>query len=295
MFQVPIYHGVNTDQPIALSYSCIAPLVLGFATVGFFFLYIAFRYNIFFTLGTKVSTHGRSYIRALQQLTVGIYLAEGCLIGLFAIGTAGDPISSAPLVLMVIFLIGTVIWQMQLQQATQKLTVSLPHDSLAEEYTELHADRPGIVESEAEKGMARDSNIIAQYQAPRPPTGTPQPPTGMMERIKAFMFPTKYDSAAVLAKHVLSPSLAEPVRPYTERERQEAYMHPAVISECPVIWIPRDTYGLSRQEIIDSRKSVGHEGFKMSDEAAWLDSRGKMRWNHEDISTAPIYDFPPRY
>ena len=36
---------------IALSYSCIAPLVLGFATLGFCLLYLMFRYNWLFRAG----------------------------------------------------------------------------------------------------------------------------------------------------------------------------------------------------------------------------------------------------
>ena len=289
---------ITTDIMTALSYSSIAPLVLGFATVGFFLLYCAFRYNVFFTLGTKASTNGQSYIRALQQLTVGIYLSEGCLIGLFAIGTAKSAIATGPLILMIIFLVGTVIWQMQLRSAMHKLVVSLPHDMLAEEYSDLHGDRGGAGVSEAEKGRGDNLNGKSQYQIPQPQTSSQPPPASQKSffgRFKAFLFPTKYDSAAYLSKHVLSPTLAEPVREYTEQERQEAYMHPAVVSQCPIIWIPRDGYGLSRQEVMDSQKEVGHEAFEMSDDAAWFDDKGKIQWNQDDITKVPIYDYPPRY
>ncbi|KAM3072616.1 phosphate metabolism protein 7 [Clarireedia jacksonii] len=57
---------------IAISYSCIAPLVLGFATIGFVLIYLAVRYNMFYVLTNKVNTKGQSYAKALQQLTVGV-------------------------------------------------------------------------------------------------------------------------------------------------------------------------------------------------------------------------------
>lgn len=99
---------------LALSYSCISPLILGFATVGFFLLYLAFRYSALFTLGTTVSTRGQSYARAMKQLTVGIYLSEICLIGLFAIGIAESRVSIGPMIMMIIFLVLTILWQIWL-------------------------------------------------------------------------------------------------------------------------------------------------------------------------------------
>jgi hypothetical protein len=61
---------------IALSYSIISPLLLGFATVGFALLYFAVRYNTFFVLSNNVDTHGAAYGRAIQQLMTGVYIAE---------------------------------------------------------------------------------------------------------------------------------------------------------------------------------------------------------------------------
>lgn len=60
----------------------IAPLVLGFATVGLALLYIAFRYELIFVLdAAQFNTRGETYKKALNQLFVGIYVSELCMIG----------------------------------------------------------------------------------------------------------------------------------------------------------------------------------------------------------------------
>ena len=329
---------------IALSYSVIAPLVLGFATVTFVFLYLAFRYNMFFTLGTTVSTRGRAYARALQQLTVGIYLSELCLIGLFVAGAASNSVAAGPLVLMIIFLIGTILWHVQMRKIFGKLTRTLPLDLLAEEYQNLHGDQVGVnqpriqpyntTRSEAQsvneprhqpynntRSEAQNvnepgcqpynveaqnvdepryqphnntrsdaQNVNEHYQIPQPHTSeAPPAPTGIMGRVKKFLMPTKHASAAALSKHILSPHLAQPVRPYTEEERRLAYLHPALVSECQVIWIPKDNYGLSRREIADSNKDVG-QGLLITDEGTWMDEKGNIVWDTSHIQSMPVWE-----
>ena len=90
---------------LALSYSCIAPLVLGFATLAVSLLYVVFRYNVFYAFGSKVDTTGHMYNRALQQLMTGIYISELCLIGFFSLRTA-----FGPLVIMIVFLCVTAVY-----------------------------------------------------------------------------------------------------------------------------------------------------------------------------------------
>ena len=76
----------TTIAIIGLIYSMIAPLVLGFATIGLALLYIAFRYELLFVLdASALNTRGETYKKALNQLFVGIYVAELCMIGMFRI------------------------------------------------------------------------------------------------------------------------------------------------------------------------------------------------------------------
>ena len=101
--------------------------------------------------------------------------------------------------------------------------------------------------------------------------------------------PTKHASAAALSKHILSPHLAEPVRPYTAEERRLAFLHPALISECPIVWIPKDNYGISRQEIADTDKEVGR-GFTITDEGTWMDEKGSIEWDTSHIKSMPVWE-----
>ena len=83
------YPKFTTFLVIAIAYSCIAPLVLGFAAVGLFFYYLSYKYNMIYVIQTKVDTKGEAYKRALQHIPTGIYIAELCLIGLFGLRKAG--------------------------------------------------------------------------------------------------------------------------------------------------------------------------------------------------------------
>ncbi|KAK6434317.1 phosphate metabolism protein 7 [Oleoguttula sp. CCFEE 5521] len=280
---------------IALAHSCIAPLVLGFATVGFTLLYLAFRYNVIYTLGTTVDTRGEAYARALQQLTVGIYLSEFCLIGLFAIGVGDNRLSLGPLILEIILFVATILYHMQFRKAMGKLVVSLPGDLLAEETRNKHGD------GELEKGdtLRHDRNLDVQ----RPATGSessdttvfqvPQsaapPPkqSGIAGKVKEFFFPSTYASAAVLSKHVLSPHLARPVRTFTQREREEAYMHPALRTDEPVVWVARDEYGLSWKEVQESRRVIG-EGVNVTNQGARFDEKGSVALEEGYVAPASV-------
>merc|ERR1711939_675358 len=281
---------------IALSYSIIAPLVLGFATVGFGLMYLGFRYNVLFTLGTTVDTKGDCYARALKQLITGLYISEICLIGLFAIGSAGNGlVSLGPLIIMIIMLIATVIWNMELSNALDKHSRILPCDLLADEY------RDDVTEDVAEKGGATNGHSkklgsvtsTGLYQLPNS-ADPPAPPSGLVGKIKSFIFPSKFASAAVLSRYILSPFLTHPVRPYTEKEREEAYLHPALTAEVPIIWLARDPHGLSRREVDACRREIG-EGIEVTDEEAWFNEQGKVEWDKTHPQKAPVWEDAPEY
>lgn len=278
-----------TLNAAALAYSCISPLVLGFAAAGFILLYFGFRYNVLFTLGTTVSTRGESYLRALHQLTVGVYLSEICLIGLFAIGAGTNTISVGPLVLMVVFLVATIAWQIMLGRHIKKLRADLPSAA-----AEIVPDFVRNDEDVEKYGSAHDGAAPYQPEGPMSAkaayTNNYHPQPSMMTRIKAYFTPQKAASDAI---ERISPNLATPARPYTRKEEAEAYLHPAIVSECPIVWVAKDKYGVSGQEVRTSKAKVG-EGFEMSDEHAWFDEKGKIRWS-EEIETAPIYEDLPAY
>ncbi|KAI5286542.1 hypothetical protein KEM54_006694, partial [Ascosphaera aggregata] len=120
---------------IAITYSCIAPLILGFAYFGLFLVYHAYRYNLLFVYDCDIDTKGLVYPRALQQLLTDIYLAEVCLIGLFAIeGAVG------PLVMMALSLVVISLGHIALNEALGPLLEGLPKSLNEEEVVEAEED-----------------------------------------------------------------------------------------------------------------------------------------------------------
>ncbi|CAK1364136.1 putative protein RSN1 [Cercospora beticola] len=287
---------------IALAYSGIAPLVLGFATVGFFLLYLAFRYNVLFTLGTNASTRGASYARALQQLTTGIYLSEVCLIGLFAIGIASTNQAIGPLVLMVVFLAATIAWHIWLRRSINKMEAEMPEDSINPSAPAAageigHDDASDIEKVHGSIDATNGQPLAAKNEYENPahnPVPAAKQDTSLLGPIKAY-FLASPDDAARTALAQVSPNLSEPVRPYTPQEHHEAYLHPAIISPCPIIWIARDKYGLSKQEIALTREGQGGEGYEMTDEGAVFNDKGRIEWNQDDAKQAPIWKDEPLY
>jgi hypothetical protein len=289
-----LYQPCDNGHPltnIAIAYSCIAPLVLGFATIGFVLIYFAARYNSFFTQTTTIDSNGQAYGRALQQLMVGVYLSEICLIGLFALRTGSSAASSGPLVLMVLFLIATALYQNVVRRALRPLTRTLPITLLAD------MERRSDVEQEMEGGDTRSSDGTHEYDAhPNDLINTNTHSNGQLSTQRAsesyghkqgsvvhrFFNPEKDTSYGTLASFFQSWSHFQPLQ-YPPNIVQDAYLNPAISNETPVLWIVKDEMGISAQEITNSSLII-----KIRDDGARFDEKGKIRWDL-DIRGAPIW------
>lgn len=226
-----------------MTYSCIAPLILGFAFIGLYLVYQAYRYNFLFVYEIDVDTKGLVYPRALQHLLTGIYLAEICMIGLFAIKGAIGPV-----VIMVLFTIGTVLAHMSLNEALAPLNTFLPRSLDAEE--EL---------------LQQKEDAIAEINEQRRP------------RLLAFwnwFHPNVYKDYAALRRKVRR-NVAEVE--YTEEEVRIAYFEPCIATPAPKIWIPRDRWGFSRHEMVETDPAIN-----ITDEGAHLNEKNKIVWDKYD-------------
>lgn len=198
---------------LALTYSCIAPLILGFAFVGLYLVYQAYRYNLLFVYDLQVDTKGLVYPRALQHLMTGIYLAVICMIGLFAIrGAVG------PLILMVLFLILFVLAHISLNEAMAPLMTFLPRS----------------LETEEEDLQAKQETEYLEMTRSR------------WESIWKWFHPNVYRDYAALRRKVRKDIVQIS---YTEEEMENAYFEPCIRSPTPTLWIPRDKSGISQEEI----------------------------------------------
>lgn len=137
----PVYSNMGV---IALSYSCISPLVLIFAAFGLWFIQIIWKYKLIFIMDSTHDSKGLFYPQALLHLIVGLYLAEICMIGLFALKG-----SFPPVVLMLIFLLFTLLVHMSISDAIAPLLVSLPQTMKVEEEIQLEEKRKAAVAAAA--------------------------------------------------------------------------------------------------------------------------------------------------
>jgi len=243
---------------IGLTYSCIAPLVLGFATVGMSFFYIAYRYNILFVTDSTIDTKGLIYPRALQQLLTGVYIAEILMIALF--GIAGSP---APLILMVLFLVFTVLYHVALNAALDPLLYNLPKSLEAEEESHrLLAADAGTPDAELKEknGGVVDSEAV---------------PHAKPNMLTKFLKPHIYADYATL-RRLVPHDFLDPDNMYEEAVETNAYLPPSVSAEVPTLWIPKDDIGISAQEMSHTSKII-----PITDEGVTLSEKNKLVWDPE--------------
>lgn len=272
----PVYTNICV---IAITYSMIAPLVLGFAVLGLGLLHYAYRYNLLFVYNVNIDTKGLVYPRALYQTLTGVYLAQVCLIGLFGLrGAAG------PLVLQVAFLIFTVLFQLALTAAVEPLLAFLPKNLEREEESLLtlengdeSAELEGEITPEVTKSGSQPSN------APPPIEGAPTNPNPSM--FARYLHPEIYENYAAMRKIVPQDF---PEASYTAEVEREAYLNPAISAKPTVLWIPKDAGGVSRQEAAHTGSVIG-----ISDEGATITEKGKVVWTEgempPDWEQRPIY------
>lgn len=277
---------------IAITYSIIAPLVMGFATVGLYLFYFAFRYNLLYVSNAQIDTQGRIYARALQHLLVGVYIAVVCLIGLFAIAAADQPIGTGPLVLMIIFLIFAILYHVSLNAALGPLLNYLPKNLEAEEESLLAEARDKItptasdsIDVPVESASKEHNGYHDGVDTAEKGTAVPHPsvlpaPHKKPNFFTKFLRPDIYADYPTMRR--LVPTHIEIPEYPTEVER-DAYFHPSITSKVPLLWVPRDELGVSKQEVEHTSRVID-----ITDEDAFIDEKGNVQWNSDTVP--PIYE-----
>lgn len=329
---LPVYTNITV---IAITYSAIAPLVLGWACLGMAFFYFAYRYNVLFVSDTQIDTRGLIYPRALKQLMTGIYLSEICMIGLF-----GASVAPIQLALQVVFLVFTVLFHISMVSALDPLLYSMPQSLLAEEEARRINDVerlpaaggaapvgvvgdgpiPEIAPAGSPGGGANishnstgDSNTVAnttshpggaeyeKYGDAGAPIGAngpngvndnananaddygytgalaSPPPKGnfLLRFLKPWVF-ANYETMRALVPH--SANNVDFKSMYSEEVEKNAYVPASVASEAPLLWIPEDPAGISKQEVAHTRNAI-----QMTDAGCVLTEEGKLEWDRQDM------------
>lgn len=270
---------------IALSYSCIAPLVLGFATIGFALLYLMFRYKWLFILGNQIDMKGEAYARALKQLMWGVYLSSLCLIGLFAIGVSKSTDSVGPLVLMIIFLVLVILVQIAFNHAVAPLEQGLPLDRVSNDAYDYEPDSKYGVPSGTNGAHGTHPAHLQNEREDSYTTGTtaangdveantdklPEGKTGnkLTSRIKPYIDSHFYEPNKNLHFEL----------PPVDYEYADAYYNPAITAREPFIWLAKDECGVSSMLV---QQNDAH-GVRSSDEFAWFDEKNKLQWSSDNV------------
>lgn len=260
---------------IAICYAAIAPLVLGFAAIGLFLFYFAYRYNLLFVSNVAVDTKGLVYPRALGHIFVGLYVAEVCLIGLFAIATGASVGALGPLILMILMLIFTALYHVSLNAAMAPLLHYLPKSLDAEERRLLQAERGD--ELEGEKFAAKDGHANGANGANGELGPAPHKKPNLFTK---WLRPDIYTDYQTLRRLVPK----EIAIHYDEGVAENAFFNPAISSTAPLLWVPKDPAGVSRHEVAETSKVI-----PITDDGAYLDDKNKVCWDAED-GKPPIYE-----
>lgn len=263
---------------IAITYSGIAPLVLGFSTVGLSLIYLAFRYNFLYAFDTGIDTKGAAYQRALQQLMTGVYLSEGCLIGLFAIATGNNTAAAGPLAIEVVLLVCTILFHLTLRKALTHHEARLAYSDPAP--TPHHNGDNGM--GDVEKHAAASNGKTNSAVGPPKPSRIP----GFLQRIINPESNSVSSLGATLDAYYHSPQ-----SPLPSEIAQRAFFNPAVTSPPPVLWIVHDEMGISEREVRNTTKAV--PGLTITDEQATFNEKNKVAWGGVDTGKAreaPVYE-----
>lgn len=261
---------------IAIAYSCLAPLVLGFAVIGIFMYYLSYRYNLLYVIQTKVDTRGEAYKRALQQVPTGVYIAEICLIGLM-----GARKAAAQTVLMVVLLVLTAVVNLLLDRMFNPLEIYLGVDKWQAQEVPLLADEDGIDYDDqdalhaASHGRRTGLNVLP----------------GSAPRVISDHVDSVISSAREQVRGWLhDPSAARSegdIAQLSEEDLEKVFLAPALTSKTPKLWIPKDGAGVSQQEIQTDKAA----GITTTDEGAEIDENGKVQWDHR-FENVPIFSKP---
>ncbi|KAH7027615.1 uncharacterized protein B0I36DRAFT_364795 [Microdochium trichocladiopsis] len=277
-----VYPKFTNFAIIALAYSCISPLVIGFAALGLSLFYFSYLYNLTFVIQAKLETKGKCYTRALQQILTGIYVGELCLIGLFGLRKA-----TGPLVMLVILFVGTIIYNIVLNRYLNPLEDHLPEKLL----------RTDTEENESLLAAAEQGEAVSDEQSRLQRIGRDlRVPSQIRDPIAQFFEPHIYASHKAMAVFLGLADESTNVVEYKQETLRNAYLNPSLTSEPPTVWLPNDSHdsgdtaglGLSKEEIREN-ESVG---IKTVDDGAWITKNGQVKFAEDDLRNLPTWKDP---
>lgn len=278
---MPIYTNIAV---ISIVFSIIAPVMLFWSTIGMGCFYLAYRYNILFVTDTQIDTRGLIYPRALKQLMSGVYLAEICLVGMFVFNQA-----IGPGVIAIVLLITTILIHITFSSALDPLLYNLPRSLQMEEESLLGAEAADLEASgSGDLGVNGEKiNTNRESTTKKPILKNLAPGGGSVQKqgnvFVRWLKPWHFADYETLRK-LVPRDFVDVDQLYSEQTEEEAFFPPSVTSRTPLLWIPEDPAGVSKDEIIHTSKVI-----PITDEGCTLDEKNKLQWDAE-TARPPIWD-----
>lgn len=255
----PIYTNLAV---IAITYSIMSPLILIFAAGAFGLLYFAYLYNFLYVYNQSIDTGGMIFPRAVWQTFTGIYILEICMTGLFGIRSAVPEI-----VLFAITIPITAVYQVLLQWKIEKKL----------EYIDLSVEDVETGETRVLEGNSKDEKN-------RPVLDTQRVVNAESDANVSEVAPTEEIQAEEVSEAAGQPVVTNTQGPQQDETGPDNYHHPALTARVPIIWIPQDPLGISKEEIRDT-EACGD--IKITDGGASLDEKNKLGWTQDPPDYAP--------
>lgn len=221
----------------------------------------------------------------------GVYLAEICMIGLF-----GASVAIIQLILMIVFLVFTILFHMSLNTALDPLLYNMPQSLLAEEAcrSDLESGRSArgtlATEGVITKNSTAESSASGGGQEQEKYAGgddsltgitSPAPKGNFFQRFMKPWVYCNYEAMRKLVPHHPDEMNFDEI--YTPEVIRHAYLPPCVGSEAPILWIPEDQAGISKQEVAHSSEAI-----PITDEGCLLDEKNNLIWDEEG-SRPPVW------
>jgi hypothetical protein len=210
------------------------------------------------------------YTRSLQQILTGLYIGELSLLGIFVLRKA-----TGPSIMMAVLVIITIGYNILTNRYLNPLEDRFPDELLAgqneEEEALLAAEEGDAV------GQAHDESRVQQVGR------NLHVPQTILDPIASFFEPHIYASHKTM-KAFLGTSEADPPE-YSEEDIRTAYLNPSLTSKAPQIWLPFDEAGLSKKEIEENSAA----GIASTDQGAWLDEKGRVKFDNYNLRSTPLW------
>ena len=225
-----------------IMYSIISPLILVFSIAAFGLFWLIFRQTFFHIGGFQHDTGGLLYPTAINQLFMGLYLMELCLLGLFmTVRNDRDmPTGIYQGVIMAFATVVTFAFQVNLNVRFASLGQYLP----------LRSGWPD-----------GDKTLTRQSLGPSRDT--------FLVRVRAKLkgFWTGYDSVE------LQESVHDFVLKEVNQNRTSTFHFQQDRYGAPELWIPKDDHGLS-DKIVQNMQA--HDNVKIMSGGATIDALGRI-------------------